>query len=69
MKTSDPAVQISCSGSQGAAGTAMPSVQPYLLETAGEFLDYVSVHNYWLNRAQVLRFSPVVVVKGFWLQV
>jgi len=28
----------------------MPSVHAYLMEQAGQYLDYVSVHNYWLAR-------------------
>ena len=50
MKGADPTVQVTCSGSQGDGGRCMPGVKPYLLETAGQYLDYVSVHNYWLDR-------------------
>jgi alpha-N-arabinofuranosidase len=49
-----PDVMMLCSGSQGGAGTRMPGVHDYLMEQAGEYLDYVSVHNYWLNRADRL---------------
>jgi alpha-N-arabinofuranosidase len=49
-----PEVRMLCSGSQGAAGTRMPPVHRYLMEQAGEYLDYVSVHNYWLNRGRNL---------------
>jgi len=49
-----PDVLMLCSGSQGGAGTQMPGVHTYLMEQAGEYLDYVSVHNYWLDRADQL---------------
>lgn len=32
----------------------MPPVRPYLMEQAGDHLDYISVHNYWLPRANAL---------------
>ena len=32
----------------------MPGVKTYLLEQAGPYLDYVSVHNYWLDRGKSL---------------
>lgn len=49
MKSLYPKIWITCSGSQDSKG-----VQAYLMEQAGEYLDYVSVHNYWLNRDRVL---------------
>lgn len=49
-----PDIQITCSGSQGSEGKRMPGVRPYLMQTAGEYLDYVSVHNYWLARGDEL---------------
>ena len=49
MKASNPDVQITCSGCQDGS-----EIQPYLMETAADFLDYVSVHNYWLERDKVL---------------
>lgn len=49
-----PGVQMLCSGSQGSAGTRMPGVHAYLMEQAGQYLDYVSVHNYWLGRGKKL---------------
>lgn len=49
MKASDSTVQITCSGSQDGGG-----IESYLMETAGDFFDYVSVHNYWLDRGKVL---------------
>lgn len=54
MKSLYPEVQVLCSGSQGSAGTRMPGVHAYLMEQAGQYLDYVSVHNYWLGRAAQL---------------
>jgi alpha-N-arabinofuranosidase len=54
MKELYPDIQITCSGSQGSEGKEMPGVQSYLMETAGEYLDYVSVHNYWLPRGNEL---------------
>jgi alpha-L-arabinofuranosidase len=49
MKAFDPTVQITCSGSQDGS-----RIKSYLIDTAGELLDYVSVHNYWLNRGKTL---------------
>ena len=49
-----PEVQMMCSGSQGGMGRRMPGVHSYLMEQAGEYLDYVSVHNYWLGRGNRL---------------
>ncbi len=54
MKELYPDVLMLCSGSQGGAGTRMPGVHAYLMEQAGAYLDYVSVHNYWLGRANQL---------------
>ena len=54
MKERYPGIQITCSGSQGSEGKRMPGVKSYLMETAGEYLDYVSVHNYWLPRGNEL---------------
>jgi len=54
VKSLYPEVQMLCSGSQGSAGTRMPGVHAYLMEQAGQYLDYVSVHNYWLGRAAQL---------------
>lgn len=55
MKESDPSVIAMCAGSMADAGQQMPGVRPYLLEQAGDYLDYVSVHSYWLPRAASLR--------------
>jgi len=54
MKEMYPGILVTCSGSQGSMGRRMPKVKPYLMETAGEYLDYVSVHNYWLARGHEL---------------
>jgi len=54
MKKLFPEVLITCSGSQGGQGTSMRGIHDYLMEQAGDYLDYVSVHNYWLPRGNVL---------------
>ena len=54
MKALYPNVQVTCSGSQGGQGTRMRGIHDYLMEQAGKYLDYVSVHNYWLPRANQL---------------
>jgi len=54
MKALFPDVQITCSGSQGGQGTRMRGIHTYLMEQAGQYLDYVSMHNYWLARANHL---------------
>ena len=54
MKDLYPDILITCSGSQGSEGKHIPGVQSYLMERAGEYLDYVSVHNYWLPRGNEL---------------
>jgi alpha-N-arabinofuranosidase len=54
MKALYPNVLVTCSGSQGGTRATGGAVHPYLLETAGEHLDYISVHNYWLARANTL---------------
>jgi alpha-N-arabinofuranosidase len=51
MKEFDPTLQITCSGTHGGSKA---DVTPYLLETAGEYLDLVSIHNYWLDRGRAL---------------
>ena len=50
MKKLYPNVQITCSGSQGGQGSRMRGIHDYLMAQAGDYLDYVSVHNYWLPR-------------------
>ena len=54
MKAMDPDVLVTCSGSQGGMRPTGSAVHSYLLETAGEHLDYISVHNYWFARANTL---------------
>jgi len=54
MKKRFPDVLITCSGSQGGQGTSMRGIHTYLMEQAGQHLDYVSMHNYWLSRANHL---------------
>ncbi len=49
MKELYPNVSITCSGSQGGQ-----KVHNYLMQQAGEHLDYISVHDYWLQRANSL---------------
>ena len=50
MKRIDPRVRVTCAGSQGGMHKVGPKVSVYLLDTAGDHLDYISVHNYWLPR-------------------
>ena len=54
MKQVDPSILIACAGSQGGMRSLGSEVSPYLLETAGDYLDYISVHNYWLPRGHKL---------------
>jgi len=49
VKSSYPNSQMTCAASQD--GTRLSS---YLLETAGEYLDLISVHGYWLPRGDAL---------------
>jgi alpha-L-arabinofuranosidase len=49
MKERYPEVLIMAPGSQCGA-----PVQKHLMEQAGEYLDYVSIHDYWLDRANDL---------------
>jgi alpha-N-arabinofuranosidase len=49
MKALYPNVHITCSGSQGGQ-----KVHSYLMQQAGEHLDSISVHDYWLQRAKSL---------------
>jgi alpha-N-arabinofuranosidase len=54
MKQVDPRVLVTCAGSQGGMQAVGFEVSSFLLETAGEYLDYISVHNYWLPRGNQL---------------
>ncbi len=49
MKSLGVDLQITCAGSQDGDG-----VNSYLMEQAGNYLDFVSIHNYWLPRADTL---------------
>jgi alpha-N-arabinofuranosidase len=49
MKQLDPSILVTCSGTHGGG-----RVDPYLFESAGKYLDYISVHNYWLPRGNSL---------------
>lgn len=49
MNQLDPSILVTCSGTHGGG-----RVDPYLFEAAGEYLDYISVHNYWLGRGNRL---------------
>ncbi len=63
MKERFPDVLITCSGSQGGQGTHMKGIHSYLMEQAGPYLDYVSMHNYWLSRAdQLPRYSYMTAI-------
>lgn len=54
MKEIDPNVLTTCAGSQGGMKKLGFKISPYLLEQAGENLDYISIHNYWLARGNEL---------------
>ena len=49
MKQVDPGIIVTCAGSQDRM-----KVSSKLLAEAGEHLDYISVHNYWLDRGKEL---------------
>lgn len=55
MKASDSEVQITCAGCEVDAIDNFHGIQSYLLETTGDNLDYVSIHNYWLARERNLQ--------------
>ncbi len=48
MKRVDPSIQVTCSGSHGPRA----HIDPYLFETAGEHLDLLSIHEYWVPNYQ-----------------
>ncbi len=48
MKRVDPTIEVTCSGSHGPRA----HIDPYLFETAGEHLDLLSVHEYWVPNYQ-----------------
>ncbi|MCK5278835.1 MAG: hypothetical protein KAK04_09855 [Cyclobacteriaceae bacterium] len=47
MKKVDSTILVTCSGTHGGA-----RLDPYLFETAGEYLNYISVHQYWIANFQ-----------------
>ncbi|MEC9093194.1 MAG: alpha-L-arabinofuranosidase C-terminal domain-containing protein [Planctomycetota bacterium] len=49
MKEVDPSIQVTCSGSHGPRAY----IDPYLFQTAGKYLDLLSVHEYWVPNFQV----------------
>jgi alpha-L-arabinofuranosidase len=48
MKKVDPNILVTCSGSHGPNAL----INPYLFETAGEHLDLLSIHQYWIANFQ-----------------
>jgi len=54
MKQVDPGIWITCAGSQGGIERVGFKVSSNLLAEAGEHLDYISIHNYWLPRGDPL---------------
>jgi alpha-L-arabinofuranosidase len=51
MKSSDPTLQVMASAAHGGDRAI---VSDYLFEEAAEYLDLLSIHNYWLDRGKVL---------------
>ena len=47
MKKIDSSLLVTCSGIHGNS-----SIDPYLFEAAGEYLDYISAHQYWIENWQ-----------------
>ena len=47
MKKMDSSLLVTCSGIHGNS-----SIDPYLFEAAGEYLDYISAHQYWIENWQ-----------------
>ncbi len=50
MKQVDPTIQVTCSGAHGPSAR----MDPYLFQAAGEHLDILSVHEYWVANYQNL---------------
>ena len=48
MKEVDPSILVTCSGSHGPRAY----IDPYLFQTAGPYLDLLSVHEYWIPNFQ-----------------
>ena len=49
MKKMDSSLLVTCSGIHGNS-----RIDPYLFEAAGEYLDYISAHQYWIENWQIL---------------
>ena len=47
MKKMDSSLLVTCSGIHGNS-----SIDPYLFEAAGKYLDYISAHQYWIENWQ-----------------
>ncbi len=47
MKKMDSSIMVTCSGIHGGS-----NIDPYLFEAAGEYLDYISAHQYWIENWQ-----------------
>ena len=47
MKALDSTIYVTCSGTHGGG-----NIDPNLFKTAGEYLDYVSIHRYWIQNFQ-----------------
>ena len=47
MKKLDSSIKVTCSGIHGGS-----NIDPYLFEAAGEHLDYISAHQYWIENWQ-----------------
>ena len=47
MKQMDSSLLVTCSGIHGNS-----SIDPYLFESAGKYLDYISAHQYWIENWQ-----------------
>ena len=47
MKEMDSSLLVTCSGIHGNS-----RIDPYLFEAAGEYLDYISAHQYWIENWQ-----------------
>ena len=48
MKEVDSSILVTCSGIHGSS-----RIDPYLFEVAGEYLDYISAHQYWIENFQI----------------
>ena len=47
IKEIDSSILVTCSGTHGGS-----DIDPYLFESAGKYLDYISVHEYWIQNWQ-----------------